>query len=101
MSSWEYEDTEAWLNDFPLPRDFVWNGQRVMPLYRLRKGFGFWLRTSGSYHVAFRGLFALCHEILEGIPPGRPMPSPDELAGLLREHAARQGSLPLFEGGDF
>lgn len=94
--SWTREDTEAWLNDWPLPNDFVWNDQKVMPLYQTKKGFGFWLRTAGPYHKPLRGLFALCHEIMAEIPLGQNMPSPEELAALLHDHAARQGDLPLF-----
>lgn len=93
--SWTREDTERWLNDYPLPKDFTFCGERVWPRYRLKKGYGFWLRTSGPYHPALRGLFGLCHEFLAEIPVGEAMPYPEQLAARITECESRQGELVL------
>lgn len=95
-AAWTRDDTEHWLTDYPLPADFKWNGARAYPKYRLKKGYGQWLRTAGPYHAALRGLFVLCHELLAALRPGvDPMPSPEQLAALLARHAGRQGTIQL------
>lgn len=93
--SWEREDSERWLSDNPLPRSFSFNGEVTWPKYKLKKGYGQWLRTAGSYHPALRGLFALCHEILAGLPVGRPMPGGTELAELIDAESLKQGALSI------
>lgn len=119
MSDWTHEDTERWLTDFPLPRDFVFpplpsdvrpvlegrdqgepNQARAWPLYTAKKGYGFWLRTSGPYHKPLRGLFGLCHEILAAVPIGAPMPGPDELAARVTARAMGNPSLPFTREDD-
>lgn len=90
---WTRGDTERWLNDYPLPATFMWNGARAYPKYTLKKGYGFWLRTAGPYHPALRGLFVLCHQILEALPRGAPMPSGQDLAACVQRYAAQQGTL--------
>ncbi len=92
---WTREDTERWLTDWPLPADLVFRAEKVWPRYQTKKGFGFWLRTSGPYHPALRGLFALCHDILSAVPVGQSMPTPEQLAEKIREHEASQAELPL------
>lgn len=57
------EDTVRFLDEVGLPLGFEWNGQRVAPLYKIRSGFGTWLRTA-YYHQALRGLFDEIHETL-------------------------------------
>lgn len=91
--AWNDDDVERWLSDFPLPQDFTWHGEKVWPRYQLRAGYGQWLRTAGSYHVALRGLFRLIAEIIKAKPIGAPMPTPDELAAELRAYESVQGSL--------
>lgn len=94
--AWEREDTERWLDDYPLPADFVHNGEVVYPRYQLRTGYGQWLRTAGSYHPALRGLFALVHEVLaEKSATGARMPTPEELGTELAAIVTMQGTLGL------
>lgn len=90
-AAWRDDDVERWLTDFPLPADFEWRGCRVLPRYRLKKGFGFWLRTT-PYH---QGLFELIRDILVALPAGAPMPTPEELAAKLQLIEREQGLLPL------
>lgn len=102
---WTPEDTEQWLTENPLPRDFHWppegtamaaaagGSKLVLPTYRLHKGYGFWLKTT-PYH---RGLFARCHQLLEernGL-----FNDADELAEELvrRPDPAKDGLLPGIE----
>jgi hypothetical protein len=82
--AWEREDTERWLNDYPLPADFTWHGEIAWPRYELKHGYGQWLRTAGPYHVALRGLFTLVHDLLAAVPEGAAMPGPEDLAAQLR-----------------
>ena len=89
--SWRDDDVERWLNDYPLPVDFLWRGQRVWPRYQLKKGYGFWLRTT-PYH---QGLFEICRDILVNWMVGQPMPDGDQLAVLLKRFEIEQGLLPL------
>jgi hypothetical protein len=93
--NWEREDTERWLNDYPLPAGMTFRGEKVWPRYQLKKGYGFWLRTAGPYHPALRGLFALLHELLAAVPVGQPMPLPELLAERVRAWEGRQAELPL------
>ena len=93
VSGWTPDDVERWLNDFPLPMDLRFRGAVVFPRYKLKKGFGFWLRTAGPYHPALRGLFNLIVQIIQGIPVGKPMPTPEQLADQIRAHEAAQGVL--------
>lgn len=114
MHDWTPDDTERWLTDYPLPRDFVFpplpadvrvvlegrdagepNQARAWPLYTAKKGYGFWLRTAGPYHKPLRGLFALAHEILATLPLGARMPTPEELASLITERAKGNPELPF------
>lgn len=87
---WNADDVERWLRDYPLPATFKWNGTRAYPSYRLKKGFGFWLRTSGPYYPALRGLFGLCCRILIGLPVGTTLPNGEELGRLLQKYAGQQ-----------
>lgn len=95
---WTSDDTEKWLRLNPLPSDFLWphrdknadGSERlapVLPSYQLHKGYGFWLRTTPY----FPGLFEAVHAILVRIPPDASMPSPEELAHVLRVNAAAKG----------
>lgn len=93
--SWEREDTERWLNDWPLPADLHFRGEKVWPRYALKHGYGQWLRTAGPYHVALRGLFALVHELLAAVPAGVAMPTPEQLAEKIRAFELSQAELPL------
>lgn len=92
---WSDDDVERWLTDHPLPADFTWNGERAYPRKTLLCGYGQWLRTSGPYHPALRGLFRLCCDVLINLPVGSALPDPRELAAMLKAHAARQGTLGL------
>lgn len=92
-NGWNADDVERWLNDFPLPADLEFNGEKVWPRYRLKKGYGFWLRTSGPYHRALRGLFNLVVQIIQAVPVGKIMPTPEQLAEQIRAHQAAQGVL--------
>lgn len=92
-SDWLPEDTENWMTDYPLPATFIWNGERAYPRYRLKKGYGQWLRTSGQYYPALRGLFRLCHEILASCEI---MPTRDQLAALVDRQNGRAEPLPMF-----
>ena len=91
-ADWLPDDTERWLTDYPLPATFIWNGTRAYPRYRVKFGYGYWLRTAGPYHAALRGLFVLCHEILAACEI---MPTQEQLAALLTRHRDRQGTLTL------
>lgn len=93
-TAWTREDTEQWLNDWPLPKDFTFHGERVFPRYQLKKGYGFWLRTAGPYHLNLRGLFSLVHELLA---PMATYPTPDQLADLIRRHEAGQATIIFSE----
>ncbi len=95
MNTWNDEDVERWLNDNPLPAEFEWNGERVWPRYQLKHGYGQWLRTAGSYHVALRGLFRLVCDVLQEIPDGAEMPSTGELIVRLQVKAQPQAALDL------
>lgn len=93
--AWTDQDVEKWLADYPLPADFTWHDERAWPRYQLKQGYGQWLRTAGSYHPALRGLFRAVCDLIQAIPAGAPMPSPDELAAQLRTLESVQGTLGL------
>jgi len=93
MSGWDRDDVERWLNKYPLPADMMFGGEKVWPRYQLKKGYGFWLRTAGPYHKALRGLFGLVVEIIQAVPVGKPMPTPEELQILVSNHERAQGTL--------
>lgn len=92
---WTHDHTEAWLKLNALPPDFAWphrdknpdGSERlapVVPSYQLHKGYGFWLRTTPY----FPGLFEAIHAILVRVPEDGAMPTPEELAHVLRVNAA-------------
>lgn len=96
--AWTPDHTEAWLKTNPLPVDFLWPHRDknadglprlvpVLPSYQLHKGYGFWLRTTPY----FPGLFEEIHAILVRVPPDAALPTPDELAHILRTNAAAKG----------
>ncbi|MFA6959922.1 MAG: hypothetical protein WC205_04125 [Opitutaceae bacterium] len=91
--SWREDDVMRWLNDNPLPKDLTFRGEIVWPRKVLKKGYGFWLKTSGPYHPALRGLYNLVVQIIQAIPVGKPMPTPEQLADKIRAHEAAQGVL--------
>jgi hypothetical protein len=93
--AWTDEDVEAWLNDWPLPADFTWKGERVWPRYALKHGYGQWLRTAGSYHPALQGLFRLACQVIQGLPVGTPMPTPAQLVLALKKFETVQEALPI------
>jgi hypothetical protein len=93
--SWDRDDTERWLSDYPLPRTMTFRGEIVWPSYHLKKGYGFWLRTAGPYHKQMRGLFVLIHEFLSAVPTGQPMPTSEILADRVRAWEQMQAELPL------
>lgn len=89
--SWTRDDTERFLTKYPLPPDFTYRGAVVRPRYNLKKGYGFWLRTT-PYH---QGLFERAHEILALLVT---LPSPAQLAHLINEAVKAEGTqeaLPL------
>lgn len=96
VKNWTQEETEAWLTRNPLPPDFEWEGRRVLPQYRLHKGYGFWLRTT-PYH---RGLFGEVHDLLLWrVMRDEPMPDVAELDEALRGRAAAaRAQMSLFPG---
>lgn len=92
--SWEREDVIRFLDDYPLPKDFVWGGMVVQPRYHVT-GYGKWLFESGPYYPALRGLPQLIAEILpEFVEKERRLPLPEELAALLTIAETKLG--PLF-----
>jgi hypothetical protein len=99
IPEWSREDTQRYLTANPLPSDFTWKhrddlrGQRrpVVPSYRIRGGFGKWLRETPY----FPGLFELVHEILFHAP--YLLPTPELVARLEEVKRAEdaQTELPL------
>lgn len=87
---WSDEDTERYLNRMPLPREFTWKGVLVQPRYQIKKGYGFWLRTT-PYHP---GLFEHVHRFIAHCEE---LPEPEEIAAAMNvveeEEAARQEEL--------
>ena len=62
---WSHADTRRYLDEFPLPVDFLWphsgGGERpVMPTHRQVTGYGKWLQETPY----FQGLFEIIHLIL-------------------------------------
>lgn len=100
MSTWNDEDVENWLNDYPLPADFTWGGEKAWPRYQLKFGYGQWLRTAGSYHPALRGLFRLCCDVLQQWPTGQDMPTAEQLAIALQAEVTMGGALELDPAAD-
>lgn len=95
MNTWDDDDVERFLNDWPLPAGFIWHGEKAWPRYQLKKGYGQWLRTAGSYHPALRGLFRTICNKLQAWPVGQELPTPDELAAELKAGEELTGSLGL------
>lgn len=95
MSTWTDEDTEKWMNDYPLPADFSWKGEKAWPRYTLKNGYGQWLRTAGSYHPALRGLWRSICELLQEWPVGKDMPTPEEMVYELRARETMGGLLEV------
>lgn len=95
MNTWTDEDVERYLNDWPLPADFTWGGEKAWPRYQLKKGYGQWVRTAGSYHPALRGLFRACCNLLQGWPVGQDLPTPEEMAAELKAGEEVTGCLGL------
>lgn len=91
--AWTHEDTKAYLDDHPLPSDFVWNGKHPVPVHAtLKGGYGKWLAETPNH----RGLFPLIHRIL-GPLPSLPQPrtqtaATDALVALIRDALKAQGS---------
>jgi hypothetical protein len=75
--------TEGWLNDYPLPCEFVWldrygKARRVLPTYRIKGGYGKWLRETPY----FPGLFEEIHHII-ALTPSDTVMTPEWLATQL------------------
>lgn len=92
---WNDDDVERWLNDFPLPADFRWTrtdrtkdtkekiltpDTLVMPSHR-GVSYGKWLRETPY----FPGLFEMVRDIIQALPEGANLPTPEELAARLIE----------------
>lgn len=97
--AWTEQGVERWLTKYPLPRDFTYNGQVVWPRYVLKKGYGQWLRTAGSYYPKLRGLWRQCCDILIAWPVGKPLPTPEQLAGEIRALHSMGGALEFAAEG--
>ena len=80
---WGKDDTERYLRDNPLPADFVWRGRSVCPQYHIRKGYGFWLRTT-PYHP---GLFEALHGFIARCDV---YPTPERMAEAMTEIEAAE-----------
>lgn len=101
---WTLDLTEAWLTEYGLPVEFRWTrtdknfdgsmtstpGAVVLPQYQIKKGYGFWLRTTPY----FPGLFELVHQILDRWPEADAMPSAEAMAELLKKHAEKNSPTP-------
>lgn len=94
---WSQTDTENWLKNFPLPPDFKWPDDQkkervVIPTYHVKKGYGFWLRTTPY----FPGLFEEIHLILS-LAPADFFVTPEWLAGELnKRRPAKEEQQKLF-----
>lgn len=99
IDSWTPEDTRDWLaaDGNALPPDFLWPHRdrkpdgsphlaRVLPSYRLAKGYGFWLQTTPY----FPGLFEEIHRLLLVTDP-LPVDG-SALATLLNERTKIRGN---------
>lgn len=91
---WSSEDTVRYLNRMPLPPDFTWRGLVVQPRYQIKKGYGFWLRTT-PYHP---GLF---EHVNRYVARCEELPEPEAIAAAMNEieeaEAARQTEFGLEE----
>lgn len=90
--AWTIEDTMAYLDDNPLPTDFLWQGKNPVPKHREVTGYGKWLKET-PYH---RGLFPLIHRLLEPLPslpkPRTQTAATDALVALIRDALKAQGA---------
>jgi hypothetical protein len=89
---WTAVQTEGWLTEYPLPVTFTWpdrygKERPPVPSYRLKGGYGKWLRETPY----FPGLFELCHEILQRAPEDVLL-TPEWLADELRAHRRREAA---------
>lgn len=99
-ADWTDDDVMRWLDDFPLPADFTWTrvdrtkdtrekiytaNTPVRPAH-LGVAYGKWLRETPY----FPGLFEQIRDIIQAVPAGVAMPTPDELAERLRSGAGPQ-----------
>lgn len=83
LRAWTKDHTERYLTKNPLPGDFWWKGRQVIPHYQLKKGYGFWLRTT-PYH---RGLFDAVHRHLATCEV---WPTGEEIAAAMREFEKKE-----------
>lgn len=100
--SWTHADTEAYLDENPLPVDFQWFHRNkdahgnpllatVKPTYAIHGGYGKWLHDTPY----FPGLFELIHDLL--FHSGATVPDIETLtAQLERIKAERTGQGSLF-----
>jgi hypothetical protein len=96
FNPWTPEDTEAWLTRVPLPVNFTWpdnmgKERAVLPVNRIHKGYGFWLRTTPY----FPGLFEEIHRIIALTPSDVEM-SPEWLADQLNKRRPQGTQTGLF-----
>lgn len=98
IQPWTIEDTEAFLAEQALPVGFAWphrdanadgsqNLQPVVPSYRIKHGYGFWLRTTPY----FPGLFEEIHRVLASWPADVELPAAERLAEILTERRTAGG----------
>ena len=85
---WTNADTREWLTRYPLPTDFQWPDRDgrvrlVLPIYRLKGGYGKWLQEA----PAFPGLFEQAHAILYRAPANQVL-TPEWLAAELQAERA-------------
>lgn len=90
IPAWTAVQTEGWLTEYPLPVGFTWpdrygKPRAPMPSYRLKGGYGKWLRETPY----FPGLFERCHEILLKAPDDALL-TPEWLAEELNKQRAEQ-----------
>jgi hypothetical protein len=102
---WTDDDVMRWLDDFPLPMDFTWTrvdrtkdtkekiytpNTAVRPSHH-GVAYGKWLHDTPY----FPGLFEEIRDIIRAIPAGSRMPTPEELAVMLKSDVrpGRQPSL--------
>lgn len=99
MDFWTDDDVMRWLNDYPLPADFTWTrvdrtkdtkekietpDTLVLPAHR-GVAYGKWLRETPY----FPGLFEMVRDIIQGLPEGAALPSPEQLAEQLKARQSR------------
>lgn len=88
---WTIQDTVDYLNDSPLPTDFLWEGKAAVPAHRQVTGYGKWLKET-PYH---RGLFPLIHRLMAAadyLPRRAEQADSDELVRWIREALAAQNA---------